>query len=339
MTKKRSLLYLPLLATTVAAAVFVVIALSGLAGVKVFAAGSGGLELQEAAGPINVTAVPGSVESVDIGVHNAGTQTETLKVNVQKYDDGVGGSDYLNWAAVTPNQMTLAPGELTIVRLTITIPASAAHGYYYLVRFSGANGVTVMSGGKSPQALLQPVFLDVNAPGAKRQLSISGFAPTADVVEFLPASFDVKITNTGNEAVIPHGEVTLSQGNSLLARIPVNPSGSYVLPGATDVSTVTWDDGFPLSDHGHTDVNWAHIGKFRIGQYAANLEIVYDNGARSVEMTKTTSFVVFPWKLLIGMFIVLGLIVWAVVSDIVSFERVRPQRKKQAKKPIRKTKK
>lgn len=323
-----------------------VLGVLGLLTHKAYAQSTGELRLQGPGVPISLVATPGSVASTDVSIRNIGNQAETLKVGLQKFGQDANGNPtladrgaddaYFDWATLAPNQLTLAPNEQQTVRMTINVPKEAAFGYYYAVTFQRAADPKNPTGQSLKGALATLVLLNVDVPGAKRELTVTDFSPSQGIFEFLPASFNVKIKNTGNVPAIPHGDVTIDQGNNELARLALNPAGGYVLPGVTRTYTVTWNDGFPhtinktqdgkavIDTNGQTetqfDVNWNDVNKFRIGQYTANLIMVYDNGKRDVAVQQAATFMVLPWKILLAVLVVVGLLIWAIVNDIIKFE-------------------
>lgn len=306
---------------------------------------AGELRLQGSGVPINLVAKPDSVATTDVSVRNIGSKAETLKVGLQKFGQDATGNPTLSdrgaedkhfdWVTLTPSEFTIQPNEQKTVRVTINVPAEAAFGYYYAVTFTRAADEKNPNGQTVKGSLATLVLLEAQVPGAKRELAVESFK-TAGVYEFLPARFTVKIKNTGNVHAIPYGDVTVGQGNTELARMAINPAGGYVLPGATRTFTVEWNDGFPrtvqktkdgkavIDANGQVEtdfeVNWANASKFRIGQYTADLVMVYDNGQRDVPIEREAQFLVLPWKLLILVLIIVGLIIWAIVKDIIKLE-------------------
>lgn len=338
--------YVPRWVSIAVLATIVVFGMLGLLTHQAFAQSTSELRLTGTGVPINLVSTPGTTASTDISVRNSGLQTENLKVGLQKFGQDANGNptlsqkgasdDYFNWVTLTPSDLTLAPNEQKTVRMSINIPKMAAFGYYYAVTFSRAGDATTKEGATVNGSLATLVLLNVDVPGAKRELQVTDFSASQGIFEFLPASFNVKIKNTGNIFAIPSGDLTVNQGNTELARMPVNGKGGYILPGVTRTFTVNWNDGFPRNvdktDNGQTvfdsngkpesqlDVNWGNINKFRIGQYTASLVMVYDNGTRDVPIQESTTFIVFPWKIALAVLVIVGLLIWAIVNDIIKFE-------------------
>ena len=308
---------------------------------------AGELRLTNSGVPVNLVASPGSVATTDITVRNSGAQAETLKAGLMKFgannengtptiSDREEGDDYFDWVSLEPGEFTLQPNESKTVRMTIDLPKEAAFGYYYAVTFTRTSDEKPEQGQAVKGSIATLVLLEAQVPGAKRELQVADFSSSMGVYEFLPATFNVKIKNTGNVHAVPHGDLTINQGNSELARVAINAAGSYILPGQTRTFTVEWNDGFPrtvdrtengkvvLNDQSEPEsqfeVDWSNVSKFRLGQYTANLLMVYDNGQRDVPVERATQFMVLPWKLLILVAIIVGLIIWAIVNDIIKIE-------------------
>lgn len=307
---------------------------------------SGELRLTNSGVPINLVATPGTTTSTDISIRNTGAQAETLKTSLMKFgakgdegkpalSDREPGDDYFDWLTVSPSQFTVEANESKTVRVTINVPKEAAFGYYYAITFSRAADEKPAKGQAVKGAIATLVLLEARVPGAKRELQVADFSTTESLYEFLPATFKVKIKNTGNVHAVPHGDIAIDQGNSELARLPINPAGGYILPGSNRVFTVQWNDGFPrhipkvengkvVIDKGEAqkqlEIDWGRASKFRIGQYTANLLMVYDDGKRDVPIERQTQFQVIPWKLLLVVAAIIALIVWAIVNDIIKLE-------------------
>lgn len=323
------------------------------------------LRLSSSGLPISLVANPGTTVTTDIRIRNEGTQAETLKTGLMKFgargDEGrpelmdrEAGDSYFDWVTITPSEFVVQPNEYKTVRVSIDVPAEAAFAYYYAVTFSRTSDEKPAEGQAVKGSLATLILLEANVPGAKRELQVVEFKAEKKLYEFLPASFKVKVRNTGNVHAIPHGDVTINQGDKELARLQLNPAGGYILPGSNRVFTLEWNDGFPrtvakeengkvvIGDDGKAETNfevdWTKVSKFRFGEYTANLLMVYDDGQRDVPVESTAKFHVVPWKLLLVVALIVTLIVIGIVKDIIKLEhflfgygKKKPAKKSAAK--------
>ena len=214
---------------------------------------------------------------------------------------------------------------------TFNVPATASFDYYYAIVFFRAdqkvepgNRQTVLNGGTATM-----VLLTADVPNAKKELTLDQFTVNKNIFEFLPATFNIKIKNSGNVHVIPHGNIFISKDSQKdIAILDVNATQGAILPESPRTFQADWSDAFPVyvpqldnglnvkDDAGNIvqelKWNWADASKLRWGKYTANLVLVYDDGTRDVPIEATVSFWVLPWRLMGGgvliiIFVLIGL--------------------------------
>lgn len=305
------------------------------------------LRLSSSGLPISLVANPGTTVTTDIRIRNEGAQAETLTTGLMKFgargEEGrpellerEAGDNYFDWVSIDPGNFVIQPNEYKTVRVSIDVPAEAAFGYYYAVTFSRASDEKPASGQAVKGSIATLILLEADVPGAKRELQVVEFKSEKKLYEFLPAKLSVKIRNTGNVHAVPHGDVSINQGDKELGRIQLNPSGGYILPGTNRIFTLEWNDGFPryvakeedgkvlLDAEGNAqtqlETDWGKATKFRIGEYTANLLLVYDDGQRDVPIEAAAKFHVIPWKILLVVALIAVLIIIGIVKDIIKLE-------------------
>lgn len=288
-----------------------------------------GLRLVTSPLPVNIATEPGKSVSTEIRVKNDGTAPETLSVRLMKFsayeDSGKpaleepdGTEDFLRWVSIPEPAFTLAPGEWKTVPVTFNPPAEAALGYYYAFVFSRSDqtpetdeGQTGLDGGS---AIL--VLLDVQVPGAEKEIELLSFGPDRSFYEFLPVNFSTRLKNVGNIHTAPRGNIFISRGDQEVALLEVNLEKGNILPGSERVFETFWNDGFPRylpktengatvkDENGNTvmelEWNWADAAKLRFGKYTAKIVMIYDNGERDVPLEREVTFWVLPWRGLIA---------------------------------------
>jgi len=279
--------------------------------------------------PISLTTTPGKSISNDLRVQNSGTSPVTIKVSLLKFKaSGVNGhpqllkrepqDTYFDWVSFSKTSFTAQPGVWNDIIMTIKPTKDAAFGYYFAVVFSQDSSAipTPTTGGKLNGATATLVLLDVNAPGEKRQLQVTSFTASKHLYEYLPATFNITVHNTGNVHAMPTGDIFISRDHKHnLAVLPINPNQGNTLPDSTRVFPVDWSDGFPVytterlnnqivSDKKGNPIKKLHwdfskTDKLRFGKYYAHLLLTYNNGTQDVPIDAEVSFWVIPWKLIL----------------------------------------
>jgi len=294
-----------------------------------------------------LTTTPGGQISTPLKVQNNAQHAVTLNVKLMKFRayGGSGDAELLNpdgndpslkWVSFSATTIVAQPGAWNTVTMTIRPDRTAAFGYYYAVVFTQAGSAA----SQLPQhantvagssAVL--VLVDVQVPGEKRQLAVTGFKPQHNVVEFLPATFDIAVKNTGDVYGSATGDVYVSRSRSsknTLAVIPVNQGQGNVLPGSSRTFTAVWGDGFPArvvkrvggqivtakNGQPETQLSWdaSKLNKLRFGHYYAHLLLVYNNGKQDVPIEAETSFWVIPWRPLLALLVLLALVLFGLVT-------------------------
>jgi hypothetical protein len=299
-------------------------------------AASGDFNITTSPLPVLLATKPGTTTSTTLRVQNSGTTATRFKVELKKFrargDTGKPllvnrqpGDDYFDWVSFSKTSFEAEPGVWNEIGMTIKVPKDAAFGYYYAVLFSkeGANPKPQGNANTLTGAAAVLVLLDVQAPGEKKELKVTGFSSDHKLYEYLPADFKVTVHNSGVIHLSPAGNVFITRGGHKdIASLDVNPAAGNVLPNSSRTFNVSWGDGFPVfetkRDHGVvvTDkrgrpvrqLKWdfSHANRLRIGHYTAHLLLTYDNGSRDVPVEAEVSFWVVPWKAILAF---IGLIV------------------------------
>jgi len=131
-----------------------------------------------------------------------------------------------------------------------------------------------------------------------------------------------------------------------VAILPVNDTQGTILPNAAKIFESSWDDGFitrepktvngapQLDSKGKQEtelkIKWDKLLDFRIGQYTAQALVVLSTDTRDIPFTATTTFFVFPWRLILT---ILAIIVLERLLEKVIINAF----KKTVKKPVKNT--
>lgn len=288
--------------------------------------------------PITLTAKPGTSISTVLRVRNPGTVDETIKISLKSVSQkGLNGNiDITNfskddplptWVHFQSTTVNAPPGEWINIPMTIDVPSDAAYGYYFSVNFQLANASQHSKGNGASITGAADIFvlLNAQAPGEITKANIVSFSVAHETYEFLPVSFNIRVHNSGNIDVAPHGNIFIYSGSKQIDTVDVNDNLNSVLPGSNKLYTASWSDGFPVyqdvldangqtinNGHGQpvTKLKWNlnNASKLRFGHYTAKLVIIYNNGTADIPLTATASFWVIPWRIIAVFVFIIGLI-------------------------------
>jgi hypothetical protein len=280
----------------------------------------------------DLTTDPATTLNEKIKIRNNTSSSIPIKLQVNKLTGDINGNltikydktdTSLTWIKFDNETVVLKPLEWTEIPFKIEIPKEAAYGYYLTISFTQDNtSPLTRSGTTITGAAAVPILLDVRKPGAKADGRLVEFSTTNFINEYLPTNFTVKIQNTGNIHIKPHGNIFISSGTKKnIAILDINAGLGSILPQSARTFQASWLNGFaviepvvisgqPKLDRSgkpetHLVLNWNKLTDFRIGKYDANILLVFDNGVRDVPLEAKLSFWIIPYKLIIGMIITL----------------------------------
>lgn len=281
--------------------------------------------VQVSPSPLVDTIVPGETTDTQITILNVSSVTENLKITTGSFVyNSQSGSIKIN--SSTPPQIaqyitysnptfSLSPGESIPENIKIALPSISAFNYSFVFLISRQEIATVTSGAAYNASIAIFALLNVNRPGAKASITVPSFSTNKHIYEYLPVNFKTTIKNNGNTIVSPYGDIYVQRGKTdqkPISTLPFNLANAYVLPGTTRSLTTSWTSGFPVpsvttSATGAQNVklSWefSKLNDLRIGEYTANLVAVYNNGNGDIPITKTVTFWVIPWLILIIIFV------------------------------------
>jgi len=311
-------------------------------------AADNGLSLVVSPLPISLMAEPGSTVSAQLKIKNGSDHPETLEMGLMKFSaygdegkprliDREAGDDYFDWITFSENDFILNPNEWKTVTATITVPPTAAFGYYYAVTFSRKNE-QIEGGPRSTKvigATATLILLEVRVPNARREVEVLQFSTPQKIYEFLPVKFTVKLKNKGNVHVAPRGNIFIERWGEEkeVAILDINGLKGNVLPDSNRIFESEWTDGFPVykekvegdkvvtnsAGKPMMELKWdfSQVPKLRWGIYSASMLLVYDDGQKDVPIEGKLTFWVMPWRIMgilagLMLLVLLGLrsIIW-----------------------------
>ena len=295
-------------------------------------ASENGFAVQVTPSPLIATLKPGQISALELRINNTGSAKESYKMELRSFsvDADSGKVDLGNeepkevtrFVSFEQPTFSLEPGQWINQRITVNTPIDAGFSYSFAVmvlrdkmQVSETRGATIQG------SVAVFALLNVDRPDAVRKLDIVEFSSAKKVYEYLPSTLTLKIKNTGNTIVAPKGNIFISRKYSDTTHIDllqVNASAGNIIPGRTRMLPVEWSNGFPVhtTKDGVSRLSWdmSKLSKLRIGKYSAKAIVIYDDGTRDVPVEAVVSFWVIPWKLILGTFVVLALVVLGAFS-------------------------
>ena len=280
----------------------------------------GNFSLQVTPSPLVTTVKPGEKKELDLKIRNASTTSEELKIEAKsfKFDDLTGKvildemtpPDIAQWVSFSSPTFRVQPGEWYTQKITINLPKESGFSYYFAMVISRTQLPAATSAGQLLNGSVAVFTLvNVDRPGATRSLDLTSLTTSQTVYEYLPATINVRLKNTGNTIVQPYGNIFVGRGgdvsNTPIATLPVNESRAYLLPGTERTLQATWSDGFPVystttasdgTKEQHLNWNWDRLSHFKIGRYTVRVVAVYNDGTRDIPVMREVVFWVIPWK-------------------------------------------
>ncbi len=214
----------------------------------------------------------------------------------------IGATDGLATWLRAQNQVTLEPGQKTIVPYTITIPKDAEPGGYFAAVFLGEQDPAsqeageVSIGGKLGILILLRVSGDiVESAGLSEYAANNG----GRIFSELPISFSYRFSNSGGDRVVPLGDITIKNTfGGVATTFAANVNEGSVLPNSTRKFESVWGQTVVATS---TDSFFAtakeQFSDFHFGLYSAHIKVTY--GATNQVATDVYRFVLIPWQLLV----------------------------------------
>jgi uncharacterized integral membrane protein len=214
--------------------------------------------------------------------------------------------------------VTLKANESKTIILTINIPVGAYSGGHFAVVFFGnkpdeAGQVSV--GAKTGTLVLLSVNGDVLEAGGLASFNTKN---NKFFYNTLPVGLEYRWKNDGNDRVKPEGEITIRNLFYIpAARINANAVSGNILPHSTRLFNIEWlkykadtneapGGSFINQFFKRASYQWKN---FAVGPYMAHLDLYY--GAQNTNhSSKNVFFFVFPWQLLVIIFIVLAVVIF-----------------------------
>lgn len=246
-----------------------------------------------------LSANPGDTLSHEIRVDNLIDKTLSLKIDRKDFVAmGEEGQAVLtdkptryslsSWIHTADDSFSLRQHASKTVKFTIRVPENAEPGGHFgSVVFKT---VPKKDGGTSGLAIGQEIgalILLKVAGEVKEDGRILSFKPRSSIIEAAPLTFETRFENTGNVQVVPSGTITVTDlfGRKLG---DAHVESRTVLPGSVRKIATGWE------------------GELWPGWYTATVSLGY--GTKGQLVTASTSFFVFPYKIILPVLAILAII-------------------------------
>ncbi len=296
-----------------------------------------GFSLQVTPSPLVATVKPGTMTTLDMSIRNTNTTPQKLKMGLKTFsvNESTGEvslgttepSDTKNFVTFSSQTFSVEAGAIFNQKIYVNTPANAGFTYSFAITISRDETPQPQSttGAKIKGTVAVFTLLTVDRPGSQRKFELSDFSVGRKVYEFLPATFSIKLKNTGNTLVQPKGNLYIQRGSNdpnPIAVMPLNKTDGYILPATSRTFNAAWQDGFPHfetlpnSDKKHLVWDWGKLSQLRFGKYTAKVVAVYDDGQRDVPVTSEVSFWIIPWRILAGLLLVVSLLLVGIFTIV-----------------------
>jgi hypothetical protein len=262
---------------------------------------------------------PGETIQKEVTLYNEQDTTKTVYPDYKNFQaQGESGTpsfvdpkDGLGTWMAAPGGITLEKRESKKITFLVTIPENAEPGGYFAALLFGTippneKGTNLSIGSETGPLVLLRVNGDI-----KESASILEFS-TLDKKSFytaLPVEMFYRFQNGGNDRVKPIGSIILNNLGIIRAKsLNANIAEGNILPGQIRRFDVSWKKDGTVAERDESKSFIDNVryewNNFAFGYFTANLKLTYGvDGVKSTE--GKTNFFVFPWHLLIIIFILL----------------------------------
>lgn len=277
---------------------------------------SAGLNLTTFPSSFDIVVKPGDTSNQKFRIRNNNDTPLILTLSVKKLIPDLSGGinlvdfakndDEGQWISFQTATITAQPKEWTDIPFSIHPSKDAAYGYYYALFLAPQEEKQDIT---KPQAkvngsLAIPILLTVLKNGATTNGNLVSFTTSQNFFEFLPVSFLTTFHNSGTVHTKPRGNIFIKDfSGKTIDTLPINEGLGSVLPNASRRFETVWNNSFITYD---TKLNF-HFDKvlsLRIGKYSAVALVVVSGETKDTSYTATTTFWVFPWKIILGIVLI-----------------------------------
>ncbi len=251
-----------------------------------------------------LSANPGDTLKESFRIVNGTDQAITLKAKAENFTaEGEEGGVNLteddtsyslaSWITVSPTDVTVPARGSQFFDFTINVPANAEPGGHFGAVIVSTKAVDVQNTGASVSQEAGPLILLSVSGDIVEQARIVDFKAAKSFWESGPVVLETRVENGGNVHFRPSGTIIIKNMFDK-QETALDLEERNVLPGSIRKLTNEWSPGF------------------KVGRYTATLSIVY--GPDSQIDTASTSFIIFPYKIILPTLLGAILLLFALVK-------------------------
>jgi hypothetical protein len=267
---------------------------------------------------------PGETLTEKMGLVNETKNTQTFYASFSNFEaQGDTGSPTFvdakeglaTWITTEQASVTLPAGAQKEIEFRIKIPKDATPGGYFAAVFWGTNPGSVPGqvsiGTKTGMLVLLSVNGDVTEQAGLVDFQLHN---NKHFYKELPVGFQYRFSNQGGDRVKPKGNVVI---RSILGwtvkKVNANPNDGNVLPGTTRKFVPEWSKRDTVDARDEIKIrNEKYSFKkevkdewhnFAVGIYRAKVVATFGTVNQTIK-SSSVYFVVFPWELLLVLFVI-----------------------------------
>lgn len=216
------------------------------------------------------------------------------------------GYEVSSWITVSEDTVTLAPGQMSEIPITIEVPTNASPGGHFGAVFFKLKTERPTETGTGVGYQIGTVVSLRVAGEVVESASIREFFSDKLLYDSPEVQFTVTVKNSGNALVRPRGPLEIvDMFGKKVAMLVVNDSAAAVLPDDTRSFEVSWKgEGFVF------------------GRHTALVSLVYGEDSRDT-ISHALSFWVLPLRLIAWT----GIILIGIIAGIIMWVRMSVRRK------------
>lgn len=243
------------------------------------------------------------------------------------YDLKEGEEGLAKWIGIEKGPFIIKPFETKEINFVVNVPNNADPGGHYAAIFFGSQpsdseGGAVGLTEKIGALILLRVSGDIREDGRLVEFKLDDSRP---FYNHLPVNFFLLFENTGNVHLKPKGDIVITNmlgKNSSTVTINKDTisGGKNVLPQTSRHFETTWTGG-PMKNTatGFLGSLDSEIKNFAFGRYTGKLNLEYGSSGKKSEAAVV--FWVFPWHLLLVVFLGIVIVVSLLIIGIINYNK------------------
>src|SRR5262249_16754212 len=154
-------------------------------------------------------------------IRNNSNHAEQLKMGLRSFTVNDSGevqlattapTDVSSWVTFASPTFSIDQGAWYTQKITFAVPKDAGFSYSFAIIISRSSAPAPGSGHTALEGSVAVfTLLGIDRPDATRELEVSEFTSEKRLYEYLPATFTVKLKNSGNTINQPYGNIYIQR--------------------------------------------------------------------------------------------------------------------------------